>query len=317
MRFFVTSGVRNNKPLFFMLASFSLLATLFWITSWFYFYTKYGFSQETLFRYFFTDSQFPEKIPLSQLLETVHIELFLHSMFLLVLGSILLLSPSLEKLKIPILSLSFITAFLYVFSDLIIYTFGPTYLILKVISFVAYQTASGSLVGMVLFFLFFRKDEGKPQPRKIKKLLLMFSFSILMNALVNLALFTSKMGISPSSVQTYYLGDPTVFSRPKTLEGLTKILYPHILAVPLYLFVILHLLVFTGTKRRNLILLSVVAFLFSFTEMMGGLLVRFLHPSFSLLKLVSFALTEIFLFYASFRLMRESLRKETYPVLYI
>lgn len=67
MRFFISANIKENRPLYYLVLTFLILLLIYWLSSWFFFYNKYGFTYSSIFRYFFGDPNFPEKISLAQL----------------------------------------------------------------------------------------------------------------------------------------------------------------------------------------------------------------------------------------------------------
>lgn len=103
MRFFISADIKRNKALYYAVLAFLIFSLLFWIASWISFYGKYGLSYESLFKYYFMDPEFPQKISIAQISEDIHINLFLHGLMLLTLLSIFNLFGQNQNFKLFII----------------------------------------------------------------------------------------------------------------------------------------------------------------------------------------------------------------------
>ena len=64
-------------------------------------------------------------------------------------------------------------------------------------------------------------------------------------------LFARKIGFDRGHVQAFYLGSEATFAPPRSLAGLLEVAVPHLLAIPMLVFVTLHLVAFAvGVRRR-------------------------------------------------------------------
>jgi len=127
MRFFISARLKDNKPLYYMVIFFLFLSLIFWLSSWLYFYSKYGFSYETLYKYFFQDPEFPERISLAQLSEDFHIQTFLSAFYLLTIFALFISTSPPSSVKAFILLLGFLSCASYLYSDLLILYLSPTF----------------------------------------------------------------------------------------------------------------------------------------------------------------------------------------------
>jgi hypothetical protein len=93
------------------------------------------------------------------------------------------------------------------------------------------------------------------------------------------ALFVAKLGATPARVAEFYLGSPERFALPKSLAGLLEVAVPHLLAIPLALFVVSHLVGAAGAlpvaRQRAL---TAAAFVAALCGVGAGFLVRYLAP---------------------------------------
>ncbi|MFN7065944.1 MAG: hypothetical protein ACK4OF_07345 [Aquificaceae bacterium] len=315
MRFFISSDISKNKPLYYAVLFFFLFALLFWFASWIHFYSKYGFSQESLLRYFFMDPEFPERISLAQISEDLHVGAFLHSIMLITLFSLLNLSPWKQSLKSSLIIGTSLFMLFYLLSDFTIIYLGVGFVLLKLISFCLYQTAY--LLVLLLGFLGIFKRDKKPRLNILNRIVLFFSIFSLFFIASNLLNFYTKMGFGPQGVGDYFLGNPKLFVKGKSFEGVFKIFYPHLLAMTIYSLIIAHLLPFAGLSKKRSLLLGLSLFVLSFFENLSSLLLLYVGSSFVYFKLLGFWLLQISLLFASFVLLRASLKKDVYPSLYL
>lgn len=314
MRFFISSDMKRNRPLYFSVLFFWLFSFLFWIASWLHFYSKYGFSKESLTRYFFMDSEFPERISLAQVSEDFHVGIFLHSTILIILFSLLNITGWKNKLKLTLIALSSILMLIYLASDFIILWIGISFVLLKLLSFLLYQLIY--LLLLIFVFIGITKNNNKAQKSNLLKIV-SFTFAIfsLVFLFSNLLNFYTKMGFSPKGIKDYFLGNPELFIKKKSFEGLFKVLYPHIVAVGIYSLVVAHLLPFTGMKRNKSLYLGLFIFLSSSMNHLFGLLLLYLGSPFDYLKLISFWSFQISALTATLIILTASLKGEVYPEL--
>lgn len=102
-------------------------------------------------------------------------------------------------------------------------------------------------------------------------------------------LFVRKMGLDPASVRTFYLGSEAGFAQPRSFAGLLEVALPHLLAVPLVLFVTLHLVAFAhGARRRPFALVSAITWGCAAAGLAAGIAIRFAWPALAPAKIVAF-----------------------------
>ncbi len=315
MRFFISSNIKSNRPLYFTVVVFLLSALLYWFISWFFYHTKFGITYERMFRYFFTDPEFPERLPLGQLLEDVHIQFFLSLTFLVVLSSLFLHKCVRDTFKYSLVGLSFLSAFGDIASSLIVYFLGPAFIHLKIFMFLLFQTSSGIMLLLTLKLYLTKEREEPPERSLLYSIVLVFAISTILFALLNLFLFVSKMGITPQSVAGYYAGDPEKFIRPKSLEGMLEVISPHTVGMSVYLFALVHFAFFTNLKRK--VLLSALTLSSALVDNFSPLLIRFLSPEFSYLKILSFLTLTLSMLFISGAVIVSILRHRAKTILYI
>lgn len=287
MRFFISSNIKNNKPLYVTVVLFLISTLAYWTTHWFLYGTKFGITYRSMFSYFFTDPQFPEKLPLAQLLEDIHIQLFLYITFTLVLSSIFVHKCMRDRIKYALITLSFLSGLGDCLSGLLIYFFGPAFIYLKLFFFFLFQITTGTMLALTLKLYLTKEKEEPPERSILYSIVFVFVLSTLIFTSFNFFLFASKIGLSPESIHRYYAGDPSSFIRPKTFEGMIEVFNPHLITMGVYLFALIHFSFFTNVKNK--VLLSALTLLFALADNLSPFLIRFVSPHFSYLKLFSFA----------------------------
>lgn len=104
----------------------------------------------------------------------------------------------------------------------------------------------------------------------------------------NLALFLSRLGVTPSSIAAYYLGSDADFRPPRTAAAMLEVTHSHLPVMALVLLLLTHLLLFAPYSKRAKVWMIAVAFFSALFEEGAGWLVRFVHPGFAWLKLMAF-----------------------------
>jgi hypothetical protein len=108
----------------------------------------------------------------------------------------------------------------------------------------------------------------------------------------NGALYFNKMGLTPSSVVEYYLGNEETFQQPRTYQGLLEVSHFHLFAMGMLLLVLTHLMLFVPVGNGTKLTLIVLPFVAALVDEGGGWLVRFAHPAFAWLKIAGFLLLQ-------------------------
>ncbi len=119
--------------------------------------------------------------------------------------------------------------------------------------------------------------------------LIVFGVFVIVQVASGVVLFARKLGLSPNAIADYYRGSEALFTRPKTMPGLLEVAVPHLVAIPMVLFVTIHLVTFAGIVAPRLArALSAAAFAVALALVAGGFLVRFVTGHAAVLKLVAF-----------------------------
>jgi len=173
MRFLITNDIKLKKNIFYIVLFFNIFSFLFIISSIFQYNITYGFSYESLYKYFFTDPEFPEKVSVKQVVENVHINLFLNMFLIIIVSSIFNVFNFTLRLKMFLIIAFFISSVLYSFSDLIVYYF-ESFLYFKPLSFLTFITLAFIMLILSTFYLL--KKNIKPSIKAIKFIIIFFSF---------------------------------------------------------------------------------------------------------------------------------------------
>jgi hypothetical protein len=110
--------------------------------------------------------------------------------------------------------------------------------------------------------------------------------------LTNALLYFHKMGLTPSSVTDYYLGNEAIFTSPRSYQGLLEVSHFHLFAMGMLLLVLTHLMLFVPVSNRLKAWLIVVPFFSAILDEGAGWLVRFGHPAFAWAKIGGFLLLQ-------------------------
>lgn len=118
---------------------------------------------------------------------------------------------------------------------------------------------------------------------------LAFAAYLLVQAGSAAVLFVLKLGASAEGIRTFYLGSEERFTGAKSLAGILEVAVPHLLAIPLVLFAASHVVGFARAlpARLHATLVS-VSFWSALLGVLTSFAVRWVHPSFAWLKIVTF-----------------------------
>jgi hypothetical protein len=110
--------------------------------------------------------------------------------------------------------------------------------------------------------------------------------------LTNTLLYFHKMGLTPTSVTDYYLGNEAIFTSPRSYQGLLEVTHFHLFAMGMLLLVLTHLMLFVPISNRLKAWLIVLPFFSALLDEGSSWLVRFGHPAFAWLKISGFLLLQ-------------------------
>ena len=123
--------------------------------------------------------------------------------------------------------------------------------------------------------------------RRYRPLVLGFAGFVALQGASAAWLFVQKLGVRPAAVAAFYRGGENAVAR--SFSGLLEVVVPHLLAVPLTLFIVVHLVAWArpegAAAQRKL---ATVTFALVLVSVAAGLLTRYAWPQFAWLKLVAF-----------------------------
>ncbi len=286
MRFFITSNIKNNPALRILILAILTGCLLYWIGNWFFYHSKFGLSYNKMFLYFFSDPSFPEPLPISQLFEDIHISMFMVIVLCTLLSSLFLQSQK-NKFQQTVLILTlFGTGITEVLLSLVIYFISPVFIYAKIFAFLFFQITFLLMFIITLRFYLLGKGETYTEKSLLYTVVLLFSTSAVLFTFLSFFLFISKVGVTPQSISEYYLGNPTKFMKPKSLSTLLESTVPHLLVMSVFIFTLIHFILFTTFKGK--LLSGILLFSCAFLESTSGLFIRLGVEPFSYIKLISF-----------------------------
>jgi len=104
----------------------------------------------------------------------------------------------------------------------------------------------------------------------------------------NFALYFAKMDLTPQSVQDYYLGSEAQFKMPRTYQTMLEVTHAHLPMMAMVVLLLTHLLIFAPYAFKTKVAFITGGFLFALLNESAGWLVRFVSPSFAILKVAGF-----------------------------
>jgi hypothetical protein len=123
---------------------------------------------------------------------------------------------------------------------------------------------------------------------------LVFAAFLVVQAASAAALFALKLGGGAAGIRGFYLGDAERFAPPKSLAGLLDVAVPHLAAIPLVLFAVVHVVQFArALPMRAARALAALAFGAALSGIAASFGVRYLGPALAPVKVAAFALLEV------------------------
>lgn len=104
----------------------------------------------------------------------------------------------------------------------------------------------------------------------------------------NAAMYLTRMGLTPASVESYYLGSEEEFRSAKSAASLLEVTHAHLPTMGVIVLILTHLLIFAPYQDRTKVAVILTAFASAFLGEAAGWGVRFAHPAFAWLKIASF-----------------------------
>jgi hypothetical protein len=96
------------------------------------------------------------------------------------------------------------------------------------------------------------------------------------------------MGLTPSSVTAYYLGDAAAFRQPRSYQVLLEMSHAHLFSMGILVLTMTHLLLFVPIPNRWKAWGVSVSFASALAGEGAGWLIRYVAPGFAYLKIGAF-----------------------------
>lgn len=106
--------------------------------------------------------------------------------------------------------------------------------------------------------------------------------------LTNWAMYFTRMGLSPSTVEAYYRGSEEDFKPPRSAASMLETTHAHLAMMGLVILMLTHLVIFAPYEDRTKRLVIAAGFVSALADEGSGWLVRFVHPGFAWLKIAAF-----------------------------
>ena len=127
------------------------------------------------------------------------------------------------------------------------------------------------------------------------KLIIFFALIFFLGLIITNFLFMYKIGFTPSSVTEYYLGNPDIFREPKSYGSLVEETHFHLFAMGIILMTLNHLMLFSNLKNSHKVLIIIISFTACLLDISSSWLVRYVSSSFSIVKVTSMIVEQVFL----------------------
>lgn len=132
-------------------------------------------------------------------------------------------------------------------------------------------------------------ESGNFQHHPLMRLTLSLTLLFLLGFwITNLALYLSKIGLSPGSVVAYYNGSEEGFLPPRTLGSMLEVTHAHLAMMALVLLLLTHLAIFSPFRNGAKQLFIWGTFGAALADEAGGWLVRFVSPALAPVKVIGF-----------------------------
>jgi hypothetical protein len=139
-------------------------------------------------------------------------------------------------------------------------------------------------------------EKGGFQTNPLMRLTLLWAVVFLAGLwATNFLFYFSKMGLTPRSVVNYYNGSEALFTQPRSFETMLEVTHFHLPMMAIVLLILTHLLIFAPWPHGLKVWFISLTFGSALVEEGSGWLVRFVHPGFAILKIMSFILFQGFM----------------------
>ena len=126
----------------------------------------------------------------------------------------------------------------------------------------------------------------------LKLIIVLFLFYISLFWVTNALLYFHKMDLTYASVVEYYRGSEESFHQPRSYQGLLELSHFHLFSMGILILTLTHLVLFVPLCVEIKFWLILLSFVSALCNEASGWLVRFVHPLFAYLKIVSFLLLQ-------------------------
>ena len=154
MKFLVNGDFNNNRLLQIILLFVLIYTGFLWFTNILLYVEKIGFTYASVVDYYLgSDEEFRNPISYGGLLEVTHFHLFIFAIALLLVSHLTVFSGINQRLKLPLITISFISGFLDIASGWLIRFVSPEFAYLKVLGFIVFQMSFAILLISSFFAL--------------------------------------------------------------------------------------------------------------------------------------------------------------------
>src|SRR5437879_6517230 len=120
----------------------------------------------------------------------------------------------------------------------------------------------------------------------------------------NFCFYFSKMGLTPQSVVDYYCGSERLFTQPRSFQTMLEVTHFHLPMMAVTILLLTHLIIFAPFSTRAKVWFISGTFGSALLEEGSGWLVRFVHPGFAVVKILSFFIFQAFMAFLLLALAR-------------
>ncbi len=134
---------------------------------------------------------------------------------------------------------------------------------------------------------------GSFQSHPLMRLTLGLTLVFLIGFVVtNFTLYFSKMTLDPASVVLYYNGSEETFHPARSFQSMLEVTHGHLPMMAMVLLVLTHLVIFVPVEKWIKVSFICTAFGSALLNEGAGWLVRFVDPSYAILKVTGFMLLQ-------------------------
>ena len=132
-------------------------------------------------------------------------------------------------------------------------------------------------------------EQGGFKHHPLMRLTLLWSLVFLTGLwFTNTFMYFQRMDLTPQSVQDYYLGSQAEFSAPRSYASMMEVTHSHLPVMAIVILLLTHLMIFAPYSDKTKTWFISVTFFSALLGEGSGWLVRFVHPGFAPVKIISF-----------------------------